>query len=116
MPFFPNHELEIYEYNEDSEELNPYKEPVTEYTLVGIVSCDFQTTGTSDILLESGETLTDTYKAYIPSNTIIKEGMKFKIKNQPHTYTLIGHEVVNSRFTPTKHTKLLLQIDRKASL
>lgn len=116
MPFFPNHTLEIYEYNENSEELNPYNEPVAEYSLVDTVAVDFQTTGTNDVLLESGETLTDTYKAYIPSNTIIKEGMKFKIKNQPHTYTLIGHEIVNSRFTPTQHIKLVLQIDRKASL
>lgn len=113
MPFFPNSTLEIYEYNEASEELNPYHEKVTQYLYKESVSCDFQTAGTSDVQLEIGETLTDTYKAYIPYNTSITEGMKFKITGQPHTYTLIGHEVINSRFTPTRHVKLLLQIDRK---
>lgn len=113
MPFFPNNTLEIYTYNEDYLELNPYKEPVTEYTYKESVVCDFQTSGTSDVTIETGEVLTDTYKAYIPASTIIEEGMKFKLTGQPHTYTLIGHEVVNTRFTPTKHIKLLLQIDRK---
>lgn len=113
MVFWTTDTLELYEYQEDSEELNPYHEPVTSYKYVGSVACDFQTASTSDVLLEVGETLTDTYKAYIPANTVIKEGMKFKLTGKPHTYTLIGHEVVNKRFTPTQHQKLILQVDRK---
>ena len=113
MPFFPNYTLEIYTYNESSGELNPYHEKTTEYTYKESVPCDFQTAGTSDVNLEVGELLTDTYKAYIPAGTEILEGMKFKLTGQPHTYTLIGHEVINSRFNPTQHVKLVLQIDRK---
>jgi hypothetical protein len=112
MPFFPNEILEIYKYNE-STELNPYKEPVTEYVYVTSVSCDFQTAGTNDINLEAGDILTDTYKAYIPSTVNIIEGMKFKLTGKPHTYSLVGHEIINTRFTPTTHIKLIIQIDRK---
>ena len=113
MVFFNNGTLELYEYQEDSKELNPYKESTTTYKYVGSVACDFQTASTSDVLLEVGETLTDMYKAYIPTDTVISEGMKFKLTGKPHTYTLIGHEVVNTRFTPTQHQKLILQVDRK---
>ena len=112
MPFFPNEVLEIYKYNE-STELNPYKEPVTEYVYVTSVSCDFQTAGTNDVNLESGDILTDTYKVYIPATVKIMEGMKFKLKGKPHTYTLVGHEIINTHFTPTKHLKLILHVDRK---
>lgn len=114
MPFFPNEILEIYKYKESSTELTPYKEPVTEYEYVASVSCDFQTASTNDINLESGDILTDTYKAYIPSTVNIVEGMKFKLKGKPHTYTLKGHEIINTRFTPTTHIKLIIQIDRKS--
>lgn len=113
MPFFVNHQLEIYEPS-DTGELNPYHEPIQEYNLVESVNCDLQSTHNSDILLESGEILTDTYHAYISADTRITQDMKFKIDD--NTYTLIGREVVNSRFTATQHIRLLLQIDRKACL
>ncbi len=112
MPFFPNEILEIYEYTE-TEEQNPYYEPKVAYKYVGSVSTDFQTLSDSDVVLESGEILTDTYRAFVPINTVISEGMKFKLKGKPHTYSLVGHEVVNSRFIPTHHIKLVLQIERK---
>ena len=112
MPFFPNETLEIYEYVE-TEELNPYYEPKKTYKLVASVSTDFQTLSDSDTDTQAGEFLTDTYRAFVPINTNISEGMKFKLKGKPHTYSLIGHEVVNSRFVPTKHIKLILQIERK---
>ena len=114
MPFFPNETLEMYEHSE-SEELNPYYELESEYKYVGNVKADFQTVSDSDVNLESGEILTDTYRAFIPVNTKITEGMKFKLTGKPHTYTLIGHEVVNNRFTATRHIKLILQIERRPS-
>lgn len=114
MPFFPNETLEMYEYVE-SEELNPYYEPEQEYKYIGSVRTDFQTLTDTDSNLESGEILTDTYRAFIPHTITITEGMKFKLTGKPHTYTLIGHEVVNSRFTPTHHIKLILQIERRPS-
>ena len=113
MPFFPNHILLLYEYNERSEELNPFYEPLPEYEYVGSVPCDFQTASTNDVNLEVGGVLTDTFKAYVPADTKVSRGMRFRLAGAENTYSLVGREVVNSRFFPTQHIKLVLTVDRK---
>jgi hypothetical protein len=115
MVYFPNQQLEIYEYNETSDELTPYKEPKAKYTYSKTIPVDFQTINDTDMNSETGEILTDTYKAYVSENTIIKPGTKFKLQGKPDTYALIGHETLNNHFTPTQHVKLILQMERQPS-
>ncbi|WP_296789918.1 hypothetical protein [uncultured Methanobrevibacter sp.] len=113
MVYFPNVELELYEYTDSLTEFNSYYEPLREYTLKETVPCNFQPMTPNDSLKEFGEILTDTYKAIIDSNVEVNPRMLVKVKGEPDTYEITGTPMVNTHFTPTRHTKLVLKKQRK---
>ena len=51
MVFFPNENLEIFEYTE-TDELNSYLEPKKQYVLSKTVPCDFQVMGPNESIKE----------------------------------------------------------------
>ena len=113
MVYFPNVELELYDYAESLTESNPYYEPLREYSLVETVPCNFQPMTPNDSLKEFGEILTDTYKAIIDFDVDVNPRMLVKVKGEPDTYEITGAPMVNTHFTPTRHTKLILKKQRK---
>ena len=113
MVYFPNVELELYDYTESLTESNPYYEPLREYSLVETVPCNFQPMTPNDSLKEFGEILTDTYKAIIDFDVDVNPRMLVKVKGEPDTYEITGTPMVNTHFTPTRHTKLILKKQRK---
>lgn len=113
MVFFPNVELELYSYTESSTEFNSYNEPLKEYNLEEVVPCNFQPMSPNDSLKEFGEILTDTYKLIIDCQVHIEPSMLVKVKGKPDTYEIIGTPMVNTHFTPTKHTKVIVKKQRK---
>lgn len=113
MVYFPNVELELYDYTESLTEFNPYYEPLREYSLVETVPCNFQPMTPNDSLKEFGEILTDTYKAIIDFDVDVNPRMLVKVKGKPDTYEITGTPMVNTHFTPTRHTKLILKKQRK---
>ena len=113
MVFFPNVELELYQYTESVTEFNSYYEPLKEFSLMDTVPCNFQPMSPNDSLKEFGEILTDTYKAIIDSNVEVNPRMLVKVKGDPDTYEITGTPMVNTPFNPTRHTKLVLKKQRK---
>lgn len=113
MVFFPNEELELYQYIESATEFNSYYEPLKEYSLMDTVPCNFQPMSPNDSLKQFGEILTDTYKVIIDYNVTVEPSMLVKVKGKPDTYEIVGTPMVNTHFTPTRHTKLILKKQRK---
>ena len=113
MVYFPNEELELYEYSESQTEFNSYLEPLKEYHLINTVPCNFQPASPNDSLQEFGEILTDTYKVIIDSDVNVSPDMIVKVKGKPDTYEISGTPMVNTHFAPTRHTKLILKKQRK---
>lgn len=113
MVFFPNAELELYQYIESATEFNSYYEPLKEYSLMDTVPCNFQPMSPSDSLKQFGEILTDTYKVIIDYNVTVEPSMLVKVKGKLDTYEIVGTPMVNTHFTPTRHIKLILKKQRK---
>ena len=67
MVYFPNVDIELWDYTESTTEFNPYYEPLKEYSLTNTVPGNFQPMSPNEILKEFGEILTDTYKIIIDS-------------------------------------------------
>jgi hypothetical protein len=111
MPFFPNTQLELWEYQESTTEFNLYGEPELEYNHVTTVDCDMQPLSVSDSLKEYGKILQDTYKTYLDINAPITDTMICRVQNQPDTYKVIGTPSHNNHLL--HHIKLLLQKERK---
>ena len=80
MVFFPNAELELYQYTESATEFNSYYEPLKEYSLMDTVPCNFQPMSPNDSLKQFGEILTDTYKVIIDYNVTVESSMLVKVK------------------------------------
>lgn len=112
MVFFPNEQLELWDYSETSE-LNSYLEPKKEYTLTDTVPCDFQVMTPSDNLKEFGEELTDTYKIYIDSKVSIQSSTILRLQGKSDTYEIMGTPVINNHLPIVDHIKLVVQKQRK---
>ena len=112
MVFFPNEQLELWDYSETSE-LNSYLEPKKEYTLTDTVPCDFQVMTPSDNLKEFGEELTDTYKIYIDSKVTVQSSTILRLQGKPDTYEIMGTPVINNYLPIVDHIKLVVQKQRK---
>lgn len=113
MVYFPNEELELYDYSESLTDFNSYGEPLKEYSLADTVPCNFQPMSPNDSLKEFGEVLTDTYKVIIDSGVDVNPRMLVRVKGKPDTYEILGTPMVNTHFAPTKHIKLVLKKQRK---
>lgn len=111
MPFFPNTELELWEYKESDTEFNLYGEAELEYKLITTVSCDFQPLSPTDSLKEYGEILQDTYKTYIDLDSPVTDTMICRIVGESDTYKIVGTPVRNNHVL--NHTKLVLKKERK---
>ena len=113
MVYFPNEQLELYSYRESESEFNSYYEPIKEYYLSNTVPCNIQPLSPNDSLKEFGEILTDSFKVIIDSDVEVSPSMIIRIKGNPETYEIQGTPMVNTHFTPTKHTKIILKKQRK---
>ena len=112
MVFFPNQELELYEYVETSE-LNSYLEPKKEYQYTSTVPCDFQPMTPKESLKEFGEILEDTYKIYVDVNVPVVSSMILKLTGANDTYEIIGTPIQNNHFEEVQHIKLIVKKQRK---
>ncbi len=115
MVFFPNQNLELFEYTETSE-LNAYLEPKKEYTYTATIPCDFQAMNPNDSLREFGEVLTDTYKIYIDQKVEVNPSMILRIEGQEDTYEILGTPIDNNHLLPVKHKKIVVRKQRKPTL
>lgn len=113
MVFFPNQELELWDYTESETEFNPYLEPKKEYHLTATVPCDFQSMSPNETLREFGEVLEDTYKIYIDQDVPVTSSMILRLKDEPDTYEITGTPINNNHLIPVQHKKLVVQKQRK---
>ena len=113
MVFFPNEQLELYEYTESTTEFNSYLEPLKEYVLSSTVPCDIQSMSPNDQLKEFGELQTDTYKIYIDQKVEVDPSMILKLSGQDATYEIVGTPMNNNHLLPVKHKKLVVRKQRK---
>lgn len=113
MVFFPNQELELWEYQESTTEFDSYHNPKKGYYLVTTVPCDFQPMSQQDNLKEFGEILEDTYKIYLDHTVELTSSMILRIKGEPDTYEIIGTPIDNNHLVPVMHKKIEVQKQRK---
>ena len=113
MVYFPNVNIELWDYTESTTEFNPYYEPLKEYSLTNTVPGNLQPMSPNEMLKEFGEILTDTYKIIIDSDVNISPSMLIRVKDQPDTYEIVGTPMVNTHFAPTSHTKIVVKKQRK---
>lgn len=111
MVFFPNSQIELWEYNEDEDIPNFYGESSVSYTLVGVYEADFQNMSPKDTLQEYGKILEDTYKAYFNADVPITDTMILRKTDEPYTYTINGSPQKYGNLIP--HIKVNLQKQRK---
>jgi len=109
--FFPNEEVELWEYAEEKALMNIYGEYDEYYYLSDIVPCDFQPMSPQDNLKEFGKILQDTYKMYLDEDVEIHDTMIIRIVGKPDTYKIKGTPVFNNHFL--KHKKIILEKQRK---
>ena len=112
MVFFPNHELELWEYQE-TEELNNYLEPKKRYCLNKTIPCDFQSMSPSESLKEFGEIREDTYKIYINLDETVDDTMVLRIKGETATYEITGTVIHNNHLPIVNHQKIIVKKHRK---
>ena len=112
MVFFPNVELELWEYGESDTEYNLYGEAELVYHLVDTVECDLQPLSTTDSLKEFGEILQDTYKTYLDINAPVTDTMICRVTGETPTYKVVGTPTRNNHKL-LDHTKVILQKERK---
>ena len=114
MIFFPDNRMELWEYNENGEELNWWGETTPNYTLTGVYTCDFQNLSPRDSIKEYGEILEDTYKAYFPIDTPITPTMILRLFGETDTYSIKGTPQVYNHLIP--HIKVTLQKQRQPTI
>ena len=112
MVFFPNEQLEIFEYTETSE-LNSYLEPKHEYRYKETVPCDFQSMNPADSIKEFGEVLEDTFKIYVDFNVDIDSSMIPRLEGRSDTYEITGAVIENNHLLPVRHKKIVVTKQRK---
>ena len=113
MVFFPNQELELWDYEESTTEFNSYLEPKKEYSLEDTIPCDFQPMSPNETLREFGEILEDTYKIYINQDVDVNPKMVLRIKGETDTYEITGTPINNNHLRIVKHKKIIVQKHRK---
>lgn len=113
MPYFPNVNLELWDYTESLTDFNSYYEPLREYVLTGVYPANFQQMSPSDSLKEFGEVLTDTYKVILDFNVSVNSRMLVRVEGAEETYEIIGSPMKNTHFHPTRHVKLVVKKQRK---
>lgn len=109
--FFPNEELELYEYTEKESRDRFLGESEYSYILTGSVPCDFQPMSQKDNLNEFGKILEDTYKIYLDGRVEVTDTMILRLKGKKETYKILGSPVHNNHFL--NHKKLVVQKQRK---
>ena len=109
-PFFPNCEVELYEYTEN-EEYDIYGEPIVSYNKVGIYSTDFQTLSSNDSERMFGKILNDTFKLFFDIDVPITDKMMIKKKGEIDTYVILGSPQKYDHFL--KHQTVTVQKTRK---
>ena len=111
MILFPDNQIELWEYTENTEELNWWGETTPQYNYIGTYKCDFQNLSPKDSQQTYGEILEDTYKIYLPIDTPITPTMILRIPNEQDTYTIKGTPQKYTHLLP--HIKLTIQKQRK---
>ena len=113
LPYFPNVNLELWDYTESQDQFNTYYEPVREYALCGVYPANFQPMSSSDSLKEFGEVLTDTYKVNLDHAVPVNPRMLVRIVGEEDTYEIVGTPMRNTRFISTRHVKIIVKKQRK---
>lgn len=111
IPFYKSKQVEVYNYNESTEDYNVYGEPIEQYKYVGTFVCDFQPLTPSYTLKEYGKILTDSYKIYMDSSTPINDKTVFRLKGESDTYICIGSPQYH--YNIIKHVKVEVQKTRQ---
>lgn len=106
---FSNCKMELWEYLEDSTNLNDYGEPVKSYDLYDVVPCNFQNADASETSKEYGDIQTNAYKAYFDVDVKVNESMVLRVVGETDTYEIIGKPMKYDHFTVLSHIKVLLQ-------
>lgn len=112
MVFFPNEEVELWEYNEEGEIPNFYGEPIIQYTHVGTFTVDFQPVTQKDAMNDYGKTLEDTYKMYLDLSVPITDTMILRLEGKPDTYSIVGTPIFNNH-NVVPHIKVIVQKQRQ---
>lgn len=111
MPFFPNCEIEIFEYNEKPEK-DEDGEHLFEYVYKGFSKADLQPNKNNNIQLENGKILTDIYKIYIDKSVEITDKAILRVKGKPETYAILGSPQYNDHGLGIGHLKINAQKQR----
>ena len=109
--FFPNEEIELWEYVEKESRDRFLGEAEFEYVLIDTVPCDFQPMSPKDSQMEYGKILEDAYKIYVDINTPIHDTMILRLVGRPETYKITGTPLRNNHFL--QHHKIVVQKQRK---
>ena len=113
MVFFPNEQMELWQYVESETDFNEYYEPIKEYNKIDTVPCDFQSMTPSESMKEFGEVLEDTYKVYLNIGVPIVSTMILRLQGKTDTYTIIGTPITNNHLPRVSHKKIIVQKQRK---
>ena len=111
MVFFPNEQIELWEYKDSEIKYNVYGEPEEEYNLITTVPCDIQPMSPQDNIKSFGKILQDTYKIYLDKNIPITDTMIIRVVGKPDTYKITGTPMLNNHLL--HHKKIILKKQRK---
>ncbi len=109
--FFPNYEVELWEYTEKESRDRFLGESEYEYNLVATVPCDFQPMSMKDSQMEYGKILEDAYKIYLDGSVEITDTMVLRLVGEKDTYKITGTPSNNNHFL--HHHKVVVQKQRK---
>lgn len=111
MILFPDNQIELWEYSENTEEVDWWGETQPFYEYIGTYTCDFQNLSPKDSQQQYGEILEDTYKVYLPIDTPITHTTILRKPNELDTYTIKGTPQTYNHLIP--HIKVTVQKQRK---
>ena len=111
MIFFPNEQIELWEYDENEEDINFWGEKQVGYNLTETVDCDIQPMSPNDVENQFGKILTDMYKIYLNPETIITDTMILRVVGKEDTYTIKGSPLHYNHIIP--YIKVIVQKQRQ---
>ena len=111
MVFFPDDDIELWEYSEDGEIPNFFGETEASYHLIGVYKGDFQNMSPKDSIEEYGKILQDTYKCYFNIDVPVTDTMILRKVGEEATYTINGSPLKYTHLIP--HIKVNLTKQRK---